>query len=80
MTAVCAPTPARARFQDSDAPRGLLFVGEKGKMLTGYYGGKARLLPEKTFRDFQPPPKTLLRSVGHYKEWLQACKGGKPAN
>jgi predicted dehydrogenase len=75
--------PHRPRELDSETamPReGLLFVGEKGKMLTGYYGGKARLLPEMNFRDFQPPPKTLLRSVGHYKEWLQACKGGKPAN
>jgi predicted dehydrogenase len=75
--------PHRPRELDSRTamPReGLLFIGEKGKMLTGYYGGKARLLPEKNFRDFQPPPKTLLRSVGHYKEWLQACKGGQPAN
>ena len=59
---------------------GLLFIGEKGKMLTGYYGGRVKLLPEKNFRDFQPPPKTLPRTIGHYKEWVQACKGGKPAN
>jgi hypothetical protein len=25
------------------------------------------------------PAKTLPRSVGHRKEWLEACKGGKPA-
>jgi hypothetical protein len=24
-------------------------------------------------------PKTIQRSVGHYKEWIAACKGGKPA-
>ena len=59
---------------------GLLFIGEKGKMLTGYSGGKVHLLPEKNFRDFQPPPKTLMRSIGHYKEWVRACKGGPPAN
>ncbi|MFN0106742.1 MAG: Gfo/Idh/MocA family protein, partial [Bryobacteraceae bacterium] len=59
---------------------GLLFIGEKGKMLTGYSGGKVRLLPEKKFRDFQAPPKTLPRSIGHYKEFVEACKGGKPAN
>lgn len=61
-------------------PEGLLFIGTKGKMLTGYYGGKVRLLPEKDFRDFEPPPKTLTRTIGHYKEWVQACKGGPPAN
>jgi hypothetical protein len=25
---------------------------------------------------FQPPPKTLPRSPGHYREWIEACKGG----
>ena len=75
--------PHRPRELDSKTamPReGLLFIGEKGKMLTGYYGGKVRLLPEKSFRDFQPPPKTLARTIGHYKEWIEACKEGKPAN
>lgn len=59
---------------------GLLFVGAKGKMLAGYYGGNVRLLPEKQFRDFAPPPKTLARSIGHYREWIRACKGGPAAN
>jgi hypothetical protein len=59
---------------------GLLFVGDKGKMLSEYSGGKMRLLPAERFRDFQPPPKTLARSAGHYQEWIDACKGGKPAN
>jgi predicted dehydrogenase len=75
--------PHRPLELDSRTPMpssGLLFVGDKGKLMTGYSGGKARLLPESKFRDFQPPPKTLTRSIGHYKEWVQACKGGKPAN
>jgi predicted dehydrogenase len=59
---------------------GLLFIGEKGKLLSGYYGGKNRLLPERQFRDFQPPPKTLKRTIGHYKEWVLACKTGSGTN
>jgi predicted dehydrogenase len=59
---------------------GLLFVGEKGKLVAGYYGGKNRLLPEKKFRDFKTPPKTLRRTIGHYAEWVQACKTGSPTN
>lgn len=58
---------------------GLLFVGAKGKMLTGYSGGRPLLLPEQQFKDFHAPPKTLPRSIGHYREWIQAAKGGKPA-
>jgi hypothetical protein len=48
-------------------------------LLTGYYGGRPLLLPEKQFKDFQRPAKTLPRSIGHYREWIQAAKGGKPA-
>ncbi|GMV96950.1 MAG: dehydrogenase [Phycisphaerae bacterium] len=59
---------------------GLLFVGEKGKMLSGFSGGGDLLLPESRFRDFQRPPKTLPRTIGHYIEWTQGCKTGKPAS
>ena len=27
---------------------------------------------------FVPPPKTLPRSIGHYREWIEAMKGGPP--
>ena len=30
-------------------------------------------------REYKRPPKTLPRSIGHYPEWIEACKGGKPA-
>ena len=68
---------------------GLLFVGEKGKMIAGYcggnpfrQGGKPRgprgglLLPEPTFRDFPDPAQTLRRVDDHYLEWTRACKVG----
>lgn len=53
---------------------GVLFVGEKGNLISGY--GTHRLLPEKTFRDFVPPAKTIPASIGHHKEWVEACKTG----
>ena len=28
-------------------------------------------------KDFKEPPKTLPRSPGNDREWLDACKGGK---
>jgi hypothetical protein len=55
---------------------GNLFIGEKGMMLAGY--GNYKLLPEKDFTGYEPPKQTIPRSIGHYKEWLEACKtGGK---
>ncbi len=56
---------------------GILFVGDKGKMIVEGWGGHSpRLLPEKRMKDYQRPPKTLPRSIGHYKEFAQACKKG----
>lgn len=74
------PRPVELGRQTPLPASGLLFVGTRGKMLTGYYGGGIRLLPEKQFADFQVPAKSLTRTTGHYSEWIQAAKGGKPAN
>ena len=74
------PRPVELSRKTPLPASGLLFVGSKGKMLSGYYGGDIKLLPEKQFADYQPPPKTLERTIGHYKEWIKAAKGGKPAN
>jgi predicted dehydrogenase len=52
---------------------GTLIVGDKGKILDHM------LIPEKRRKEYGKPPKKLERSIGHYKEWIAACKGGKPA-
>jgi hypothetical protein len=57
---------------------GILFVGNRGVLLSGFTG-KPQLLPESRNKTFNPPPKTLPRSTGHYLEWIEAAKGGKPA-
>lgn len=58
---------------------GIIFVGDKGKMLVEGWGGeKPRLIPEARNKEYQRPPKTLPRSVGHHKEWLLACRTGSP--
>ncbi len=58
---------------------GLIFVGEQASMLCGFTGESPRLIPETKMKEYKRPPKTLPRSVGHYEEWIEACKGGKPA-
>jgi len=52
---------------------GTLIVGDEG-MLHNH-----RLLPESKMQEFGKPPRVLDRSPGHYQEWINACKGGKPA-
>jgi hypothetical protein len=36
------------------------------------------LIPEKRAREYGKPPEKLPRSIGHHKEWIEACKGGQP--
>ena len=56
---------------------GLLFIGDKGTIMSGFSGRNPHLLPESKMKDFVPPPKTLPRSPGNEREWLDACKGSK---
>jgi predicted dehydrogenase len=58
-------------------PDAQLFIGDKGMILST--GNKHMLLPEKDFEGFVPPPQTIPNSPGHYAEWIEACKGGKPS-
>ena len=55
---------------------GVLFVGSKGQLLADY--GKHLLLPENQFKDFVRPTPFLADSLGHHREWIQACKTGSP--
>jgi predicted dehydrogenase len=57
---------------------GILFVGDKGKLLGPSHAGAPRLIPESMQQEYGRPPKSLPRSPGHHKEWIEACKAGKP--
>jgi len=64
-------------FADQKLPKwgdGNLFVGSKGMLLAGY--GSHLLLPESQFKDYDRPKPTIPSSIGHHKEWVQACKDG----
>ena len=70
--------PPGARMGDQYG--GALYVGDKGKILTGSHGANGlRILPEEKMQAYKRPPKTLPRSIGHHAEWVAACKGGPAA-
>ena len=54
----------------------MIFVGDKGKLTCGSYGNSPRLIPESRMKDYKRPEPSIPRSVGHHKEWIDACKGG----
>ena len=65
--------------RDLDAEDGVIFVGDKGKMLVEGWGGEQpRLIPQSRNKEYQRPPKTLPRSIRHHAEWVQACKTSAP--
>jgi predicted dehydrogenase len=53
---------------------GVLFVGEKGNLLADYT--RRQLLPEANFADFKAPAPFIPDSIGHHREWIEACKTG----
>ena len=54
---------------------GVAFVGEKGVLVSDY--GKNVLSPSEQFKDFHFEGRPIEKSVGHYNEWLKACRGGE---
>ena len=67
------PRPEELEQDQTMGANGQLLIGDKGKMLG------SQLIPASKRKAYQEPQKTIPRSLGHYVEWIQACKGGKPA-
>ncbi len=55
---------------------GVIFVGDKGKLMCGCYAESPRLIPETKMKAYQLPDKTIPLSPGQIEEWVLACKGG----
>jgi predicted dehydrogenase len=71
------PTPPELEGRKL-ASNGILFVGDKGKLLGPSHAGAPRLIPESRMKEYGKPPQMLPRSPGHHKEWIEACKAHKP--
>ncbi len=67
-----------------DSDGGLVFRGDKGVLICGCYGRNPRVFPETLRSGLESIPQTIDRipggQGGHEKDWVRACKGGKPAS
>jgi len=54
----------------------VLFIGSEGMLISDY--NKHKLLPEDKFAGFTPPAAFIPNSIGHHREWVEACKTGGP--
>jgi predicted dehydrogenase len=59
---------------------GLLFVGDRGKILAEFTADKPRLLPKSRMSDFKEPPKALPRPIDELDQFIRACRGGQEAD
>jgi hypothetical protein len=74
------PRPPELDPDDKLPDIGALVVGDKAKIMYGSHGATApQILPDVGTEKFQRRPQRYPRSPGHQKEWIQACKAGKPA-
>jgi predicted dehydrogenase len=56
---------------------GVVFIGEKGRLFADY--GQHKLLPADDFAGFVPPEPTIPNSLGHHREWVEACLRNDPS-
>lgn len=67
-----------------DKDGGILFIGTKGKIMTGTYGMNPTLLPTRLMKDFKKPAPSIPRVKGgngdiwgsnaHEQDWIRASK------
>lgn len=63
-------------MSDPEDGEGMLFVGDKGKILCGFEGQHPKLIPDARRAAFTPPADDLPKSPGAYREWLEGIRGG----
>jgi len=76
------PTPPELGDEEF-AAEGMMFVGDKGKILAGFHVDNPRLLSDKRPRTTNTRPdrqRSAEREPGHIsqglKQWIEACRGG----
>ncbi|MRI01000.1 gfo/Idh/MocA family oxidoreductase [Kriegella sp. EG-1] len=55
---------------------GILFIGDKGKLLADCYGANPRLLPLTLNEQFEVEQTIKRVPEGHYVQWVNACMAG----
>jgi len=76
--------PKRPHLLPDDVPLsregGVIYVGEKGILMHGTYGGNPKLFPESLNDAAKRVPETYPRIEGsHHMNWVNACKGNGQA-
>jgi len=77
------PTPEELGDGKDLPAEGMMFVGDKGKILSGFHVDGPRLIPDSLMAGREAPPVRARREGGPpqlspgLRQWLEACKGGQ---
>ena len=79
------PTPEELEEDHKEfTAEGMMFVGDKGKILAGFNIEDPRLIPEKKMRDYagpKPPFQHVEKDpLAGPNEFIAACRGIKPSS
>jgi predicted dehydrogenase len=72
------PRPEGMRADQKVPDNGCVYIGSEHVMMHGSHGGKPTII-DAGFEKFTAPEKTMERSPGHYKEWVEAIQTGDPS-
>jgi predicted dehydrogenase len=82
------PRPEELEADNKEMPEeGLMFVGDKGKILAGFRGENPQIIPERKMREFRAAEKEQAKARSRETRrarreaealWVAACKGGPP--
>ncbi len=72
--------PAAMPGDRSLPSRGVMFVGTRGVIVCAGADRTPTIYPESQRESVTQPEKTLPRSKGHHRDWIDAIKGGPPAS
>lgn len=64
--------------QMGDGGNGVIFIGDKGKLMCGCFGKSPQLIPYSKMKAYERPKKTLARvNTSHEMDWVNAIKEGR---
>ena len=74
------PRPKDLEPDRKPVTTGGVVLGDKGTIQYGSHGaGGVRIIPEAKMREYKLPEKTLPRTRGHHRDWLDAIREGRKA-
>ncbi|MBN2287936.1 MAG: Gfo/Idh/MocA family oxidoreductase [Candidatus Glassbacteria bacterium] len=74
------PTPEELYADNKEMPAsGMMFVGDRGKILADFLGNRPQLIPEQKMREHQGAEEAAREREDRNSAWIAAFKGGEPS-